>query len=258
MERLKGKTILIGREQGQGRLLVAVSGTGKTAAIGTLGSVPDCVSRCKPSENSAHVKITVDWNGNIIISNMKPQNVTFVNGSAIETKKISVSDEVKLGRDQYPLNLPNVLGTAKDIVGQAPISIRHLKAIWEKYDSAVLELQDKQQKKANQQRLQGLISMSGMLLAILPGVVGGELPGWVQVLRIVLVIAAIGLGIYFFIKGAKVKDSFHWKMHELDQKFITDYVCPNKECRHYMGKQPYSILSQNKKCPYCGCKYLEE
>ena len=113
MERLKGKTILIGKEPGQGRLLVAIQGNGKSAAIGAPGSVPACVSRCKPSEGVAHAKITVDQTGNMTITNMKPQNVTFVNGSEIASKRVSSSNTVELGKDRFSINLPVVIETAK-------------------------------------------------------------------------------------------------------------------------------------------------
>ena len=71
MEQLKGKTILIGKEPSQGRLLVALPGSGKSAAIGLPGSVPASVSRCRPAEGIAHAKISIDQSGNIILTNLK-------------------------------------------------------------------------------------------------------------------------------------------------------------------------------------------
>ena len=51
MDSLKGHTILIGKEPGQGRLLVALAGNGRTAAIGLPGSVPASVSLTFPSRS---------------------------------------------------------------------------------------------------------------------------------------------------------------------------------------------------------------
>ncbi len=259
---LEGKTILIGKEPGNGRLLIAVKNGGsiRTGIIGEIGCVPNSVSRCKPAEDIGHCKLTIDQNSVMTLTNLKPQNVTYVNGTEIMIKHITVDSKISLGADKYVINLNTILEVAKKLVGQGlvEVSIKHLKAVWEKYDSSLLKLQIEQQKKANQQRLQGIISMSGMLLAILPSATNWELPEWTQGLRVVFIIIAIGLGFYFFIMGSKVKDSFLWKKRELDQKFIRDYVCPNKECKHFMGTQPYTILSQNKKCPYCGCKYSEK
>ena len=95
MDRLKGKTILIGKEPGQGRLLVSVSG--KTA-VGASNSVPNSVSRCKVAEGVAHAKITVDQSGNMVLTNMKTENVTYVNGSEIASKRILPSNTVELGK----------------------------------------------------------------------------------------------------------------------------------------------------------------
>ena len=90
IENLKGKTILVGKEPGNGRLFVSVkiNGQPKTAAIGEMNSVPNSVSRCKPAENTAHCKIEVDATGNLIVTNLKPQNVTYVNGAEIVSKKV--------------------------------------------------------------------------------------------------------------------------------------------------------------------------
>lgn len=71
VENLKGSTILIGRESDNGRLLVSlmINGTAKTAAMGSAGSVPNCVSRCKPAEGVGHCKIVIDGGGNMTIVN---------------------------------------------------------------------------------------------------------------------------------------------------------------------------------------------
>ena len=111
VENLKGSTILIGRESDNGRLLVSlmINGTAKTAAMGSAGSVPNCVSRCKPAEGVAHCKIVIDGGGNMTIVNMKPANVTYVNGVEIVSKRISESSNVELGKDRYRLNVDSML-----------------------------------------------------------------------------------------------------------------------------------------------------
>ena len=94
---LKGKTILVGKEPGNGRLFVSVkiNGQPKTAAIGEMNSVPNSVSRCKPTENTAHCKIEVDNSENITVANLKPQNVTYVNGAEIVSKKVKQNGMLK-------------------------------------------------------------------------------------------------------------------------------------------------------------------
>ena len=84
-ERLFGKTILIGREPINNRLLVSLNHNGKNyfAPIGQPGCVPDCVSRCIPNENKAHCRLNIDPTGTMTIENVKAENITFVDGTQI-------------------------------------------------------------------------------------------------------------------------------------------------------------------------------
>jgi pSer/pThr/pTyr-binding forkhead associated (FHA) protein len=163
MDRLKGKTILIGKEPGQGRLLVAIAG-GKTATIGSLNSVPSSVSRCKVAEGVAHAKITIDQSGNMILTNMKPQNITYVNGSEIVSKRINPSNTIELGKDKFNINLAVVIETAKKLAtvnNPSPVdinshgvngnthqifNIKHLETIYNDYHLKTIERQKRQKK----------------------------------------------------------------------------------------------------------------
>ena len=110
-ELLKGKEVFVGRESGTDRLLVYLSINGhiKAFQIGNPGSVPKSVSRAIPNQNKAHISIKFDDNGNIIISNLKPENITFVNGSSIVSKRISENDNIELGAEHYQLPLSNLI-----------------------------------------------------------------------------------------------------------------------------------------------------
>ena len=106
-ELLKGKTILIGREPGKPCLLVAVSinGVYKAAEMADCLPVPDSVSRCKVAEGSAHCKLEIDVAGSVRLINLKAANLTYVNGVAVESKKVSESDNIALGREKYAVSL---------------------------------------------------------------------------------------------------------------------------------------------------------
>ncbi len=118
IDNLKGKTILVGKEPGNGRLFVSVkiNGQPKTAAIGEMNSVPNSVSRCKPAENTAHCKIEVDATGNLVVTNLKPQNVTYVNGAEIVSKKVKSNGMIELGKDRYSVSVNTIIETASKIV----------------------------------------------------------------------------------------------------------------------------------------------
>ena len=270
MERLKGKTILVGKEPGQGRLLVAISGTDKTAAIGSPGCVPNCVSRCRPTENVAHAKITIDQNGNIILSNMKSQNVTFVNGSEIASKRINKSNTVELGKDRFSVSVPLILETAKKIVGattsgstsgsgtkpeppKKKFNISHLKGVWERYEQEIDRIAQQQQETGKKRMLPIMVgSLSGVASPILATVVA------VNTLYITVPVAAISFGLYFV--NYKKKDTSYEERKAATEKFTDEYVCPNPECNKFLGNISYKLLKKqySMQCPYCKSEFVEK
>lgn len=249
-------TLLIGKDPERGCLLVAMLNNGQLRNMFTIGapmSLPASVSRCIPQQGIGHCKIDVEGN-NVTITNLKWQNVTYVNGIEITTKRIEVQSRVELGRDRYQLNIAALM-QASGISLVPEYSIYSLKAIWEDYDRQLLAMQVAERKKANVSRLQGIFSMVAMLMAILPSIVDSiNVPIW---LRVVILVCALGMAVYSFISGMRTNDSFAVKKHQLDEQLYTQYVCPNPKCHHFMGMQPYIVLRQNKVCPYCRCKFTD-
>lgn len=257
MDRLKGKTILIGKEPGQGRLLVAVSG-GKAAAI--PATVPNSVSRCKVAEGIAHAKITVDQNGNMVLTNMKAQNVTYVNGSEIASKRILPTYTVELGKDRFNINLPVVIETVKKILDtvapphpqQQPVNIKHLERIWLHYHDSLKHLREKQ-KKVNLIRSGcGIFTMCAMPCIFFLGPIGYALTG----------VGVLG-NIYSFV-GLK-NDNTSDEQERLAEEFQDSYVCPN--CGKFLGNISYKMLKkqivspkdQRMHCPQgCGAEFIEK
>lgn len=255
---LKGKTILIGKEPGNGRLLLAVKDeeVNLTTTIGDIGSVPNSVSRCKPTEDVAHCKLSIEMDGTMVLTNLRPQNVTYVNGQEIMTKRVMVDSAVALGKDRYAVNLKILLEKAQKLVEQhvkknpqkLVVSIKHLEPIWEQYDAMVLNLQIEERKQTNQRMILSILSPLGVISLFLPI--------WL-VLRLTISVISLGLAIFFYLRGRSVKNFYIVKKHEIDNRFAGEYVCPNRDCGHYLGIKPYKILLQDKKCRFCGCKYSE-
>lgn len=248
-------TLLIGKEPQRGCLLVAV-GTGwqykKVFTMENDMSLPASVSRCLPNENMGHCKIDVNADGTMVLTNLKWQNVTYANGVEIQSVRIDNHSHIELGVDRFPLNLAELLRAA----GIEPVfSILYLKQVWTDYDRQLLAMQLAERKKANMSRLQGILSMLAMLMAILPSLVDGiDIP---PTLRIAILIGALAMAVYSFVSGMRTNDSFAVKKHQLDEQLYTQYVCPNPRCHHFMGMQPYIVIRQNKVCPYCRCKFTE-
>ena len=235
--------IIIGRDSNSNKLALLVDGK---RCIDSSVILPLCVSRLKPEENLGHCCISIRKD-NIRIINMNPQNVTYVDGEEIvDSVKIDIHSIIELGVDQYRINIKKLLNKIGYI---PPVSIKHLKRIWEKYDRAILKLQVEQQKAANQQKLQGLISQASVLCVIIPSVIPSiPIPG---IVRVILVIGAMALGIYFYIKGTKTEESFVVKKREIDERFKDDYVCP--KCGYFFGFTPYENLTYKKNCPNPDC-----
>ena len=259
MKNLKGKTILIGKEPGQGRLMVAVSGTGKSGTIGAVGSVPGCVSRCKPMEGVGHAAIMVDANGNMTLKNVKAQNITYVNGMEIVSKRITPSDTVELGKDRFGIHLSVVLETAKKLADTAvpagggggqvaqTFNMAHLEMVWNNYHDSLRDLREKQ-KRVNLIRSGcGIFTMCAMPCIFFFGAVG-------------YVLTAIGVigNIYSFI-GLKNDDTPE-EQERITETFQERYVCPNPECNKFLGNLSYKLLKRqySMHCPYCKCEYVEK
>lgn len=182
--------IIIGREEGARRLHCIVGG--REFNIGQAGAVPLSVSR-------RHCKISVNGS-NISIENIKAQNVTFVDDNQVVSKGITSNSRVQLGEERFLVPLQQILQLAgvsavngMDPQKEAPtFSLKPMKAVWEEYDNRRMKIQNDAAKSANKQRLQGLFSMFGMCLGFIPGID--------PTIRIIIIVAALSIGIYFFIK----------------------------------------------------------
>lgn len=278
MNSLSYNRILIGKEPNQSRLYISVNVKGniKSMAVGEVGSVPGSVSRCNPSEGIGHCEIRINEEGTMVLVNLKPHNVTYVNGTEIVSKKITSDSVVELGLDKYVLDLSLVLKAAETIAREEesavedkqekPLkkgkikdeqvySIIHLKDVWDKYHNDLLTLQKKQKNLA-------LIKSLYMPCTILSSVVGvaatriGLDEGIAEMLSYTMY-AVAGIVLFYGLFKSFTDKSIEEK-ERINEEFQQNYICPNSECQHFMGNVPYNILRQNKKCVYCKCKLAEK
>ncbi len=269
MDRLRGRTILIGRSPDDGRLCVGVltSGHPKVAKVNVQVPVPACVSRCKPAEGTAHCSVQVDQSGNMTLTNMKPGNATYVDGLKVVSKRVSRDSSVSLGKDRYPLDLGLVLDAAMGMLdgassragapGQGPAAqgkqygISHLGKVWDEYEGTMADIQRLQEERGRKRMLPIMI---GSVSAVLSPILGFCIPG--NTYWITMLIAAISLVMYLRIYFSK--DTTTGMKKDAQDRLIDEYVCPNPSCGHFMGFQPYKVLRQGRKCPYCGCAFMEK
>lgn len=243
---------IIGKEEGQHRLLV--KNGSKAFVLGVPQSVPNTVSR---SHCSLSVEYSDDQERKVIkikLQNLKPQNITYVNGQEVESKIIKENSHVQLGFDKFDMDLKQVIDGMRKFLLVAPppfeetFSLLKLKKVWEQYDSAKMKLQLSEQKKNNLRGLGGILSGAGILFMFIPSL---------GIIRYIATGLSVLIGIVFFIRGMNTNSSLTVKLHDLDEDFRKKYVCPNPSCRHFLGQIPYDVLRQNKGCGYCKCKYKE-
>ncbi len=275
MEILKNKTLLIGKEPIQGRLLISINLNGKdvTATIGSTDSVPGSVSRCIPAENKAHCTIDINGKGTMILTNLKPQNITCVNGTEIMSKKITKDSVVTLGRDNYRVDIGKVLEVANKLAVSAVgsgvvdnavnnnagavsgngVSIKHLEKVWNKYYTDTLELKKEQKRLGLIKGLYMPITLLGSLAATAAQFIFDSPSVKVPITVFFSIVAAIVL---FYGLRKQITDKSLEKTERLNDAFQDDYVCP--KCQHFMGNQAYKLISRNNCCPYCKTKYTEK
>lgn len=257
MERLKGKNILIGKEPSQNKLVVAVETGGKlkAVAIGSPQSVPDSVSRYIADNDisnvRAHCKISVGKSGGMVVENLNPNNTTCVGGMAVMSKKIDMGSKVALGLDKYALDLEEVLDAAKKLASPEGYDLTPLEKVWNRYHDSLLQIQ-------LEQRKLGLLNRLYFPISILSGGLGFVLSAaGVNAAGLSYVLYGIGGVVMFYGLYKSFKDKSIEERERVTEEFQRDYVCPNPDCRHFLGNQPYNILRQNQSCPYCKSKFLK-
>lgn len=176
-----------------------------------------------------------------LLEDVGSTNGTFVNGSQIVKKRVTLTDEIKLG-SSYRLNLSEVLKYNNDYSEE----FAALKKIYDNYTEAKVKIQSSNQFKT---RL-----MQSFPFA-LPGVIGvaigffgkgsPELLGF----SLFITICAPTVGIYL---GAKQSAKTPQQLQDITNRFKIDYVCP--KCGTFLGEIPWESLRNKKQCPLSSCK----
>lgn len=241
--------IIIGREEGARRLHCIADG--REFNIGAAGSVPNSVSR-------KHCKIVVNGE-KINIENLKPQNITFVDGSQIFSKAITATSKVQLGNEKFSIPIQKILqlATGKPLTPapglqkpEAPtFSLRPMKTVWEEYNSKMLQIDidaaEKQKEEKKKRNIQGMCSSVGMLFVLIPQL---------GIIRFILMGISFLITVYIFLKDDD-DDISIVKKNKLNEEYANKYKCPNPACGKPFGTTPYRQIEFNKQCFACGCKY---
>ncbi|MCQ2237895.1 MAG: FHA domain-containing protein [Bacteroidaceae bacterium] len=218
-----------------------------------------------PTVSREHCWLSDNGDGTYTLQN-KSQQGTFVDGRQVLKTNVRPETELTLGSFKVkvadllplqpqsspsptPVSNPAPTPTPKPTPKPEPptFSLRPLETIWNNYDRQRLEIQEESAKRANQQRVQGIVSMLGMALGLLPIPV---------VFRAICVLASLFLGIYFFMQGQSTT-SVQRQLHDLDEEYASKYKCPNPACGRPLGNMAYRNVRYQKQCPACSCKYCD-
>ena len=256
MERLKGKTILIGRDPAVSSLLIAIKENGKTSSMGNPGSVPYSVSRCRVAEGVAHAKIEIDGKGEMTLYNMNSSNSTFVDGVEISICRITPHTNIELGKDRFRLRLSSILDEAKKNVPALPVDISPLKDVWDSYEAEMDRIVKAQQDLGKKRMLPIMVSSASGILSGLGALVS------LSTLWVTLPVTGVVSALYF--RNYNAKDTSYEDRRNATNDFQQKYVCP--VCNHFFGNMGYELLKNQLKnpkdqkmyCPKCRCELIEK
>lgn len=220
--------IIVGRDQQTRKLRVSVDG--KQGLYGQPNSVPLEVSR-------QHLSLTDKGDGKWQINNLNDQNVTYVNGVAIESKVVSEKDKIELGSSRYVLqwslfSLPKI-----EIV-----DIRHLKAVWEKYEEVKKETAIADKKFQVARSGTGIITMAAIIC-------GTQEHGPIY---LIIYAIAIGLSVIFLIVAWSRTEKTPEILEQAKKIFKMKYVCP--KCGRFI-KDEYDLIEEGDSCKFCKSKF---
>ena len=125
--------LIIGRDASTSQLRITMGQQSKT--FGSAGCVPMTVSR-------QHCSLTINPDGSYRITNLKPQNVTFVNGVEIMVKTIMEKDKIELGPSKFLVSWDWI----KSFVPQM-VDFRPLQRVWVYFDNTHPEVRQESKDK---------------------------------------------------------------------------------------------------------------
>ena len=194
-----------------------------------------------PSVSRHHARLTRDDEGHLVLEDLNSTNGTFVNGSQIVKKRVSLTDTVSLGECR-PIDLSEVLRYNNDYSEE----FAALKNVYENYTRAKIRIQSSNQFKTR--LFQALPFAIPGIIGVLIGFAGKGSATWFAVSLLITVCAPI-IGIYF---GAKQSAKIPEQLQELTNRFKIDYVCP--KCGTFLGEIPWKSLKRKKQCPVPTCR----
>ena len=204
-----------------------------------------------PTVSREHCHLTDNGDGTYTLQNVSPQG-TIVDGKQVVKTTVTPSTRITLS-PTTTVSVADLLPLPK----QQPkpelktYDISHLEEVWNTYHNTNLNIQIRQ-------RNINLLRSASPMFTIGSGAIAtlAKTMGWGDAIfgvTIVFTVVGLGLMVYSFLKG--LNDNSILEKEKAAERLMHDYVCPNPDCHHYMGNQPYKVIRQHKKCPWCKSQF---
>ncbi|MDL2255214.1 FHA domain-containing protein [Parabacteroides sp. OttesenSCG-928-K15] len=194
-----------------------------------------------PHVSRHHAQLEKQEDGLWLLIDLNSTNGTFVNGQQIIKKRVSPTDEIRLG-DQCVLSLSDILNQNNDYSEEFAL----LRDVYNRYVESKVKIQSSNQFK---------VRLLQSLPFALPGVIGvafsflGKGSPLLMGISLFVVICAPAVGILL---GAKQSAKVPRQLQDIAHQFKIDYVCP--KCGTFLGEIPWESLRNRKQCPVPSCK----
>lgn len=196
-----------------------------------------------PSVSRRHCKLTEQSDGTFLLEDLNSTNGTCVNGVKVIRKIVSRDTTIKLG---------NFTVTVDTLVGPKPQDYTQdfirLKAVYENYHTALLDLEKSDRMKNFYRSLPPTISAVVFAMTLF---MNGDSA---MIVRSVMGAVTICFILWATVAAYKSNKKSPELRQRLLKQFQIDYVCP--KCKHYLGDIPYENLRNRGTCDYCKCKWV--
>ncbi len=194
-----------------------------------------------PHVSRHHAQLIQEGNGLWLLEDLCSTNGTFVNGQQIAKKRVTSTDDIRLG-DNCSVSLSDILRSKNDYSEE----FAALKEVYDKYIELKVKIQSSNQFKIR--LLQSLpFALPGIIGVVLSFLVKGS-PLMIGI-SLFVVICAPTIGVYL---GAKQSAKVPQQLQDIANQFKIDYVCP--KCGTFLGEIPWESLKNRKNCPVGSCQ----
>ncbi len=235
--------IVLGRDPSSGCLKASIDGGRMQVIKGTQG--------LSPMVSKDHLSLESEDGQHFILTNLNASNVTYVKDVPVMKYHVFFGDAVYMGIDRQPLDWELLRKTG--IIPQY-VDIRPLQQVYDGYQTALIDLQVRQQKS-------GVKRMMTPIFSILGSAAGGAIAQVFNVEGSVRTLVTLGcvlpgvlLLIYFIYKGFKEAEFFPRERKRLENEFKQAYACP--QCHIPFGNQDYTMLKARKSCASCKAQFI--